>query len=202
MDEYKKYLNTWLVGPPSKACQRRIEYSKNAIAKGFRKKLLISDGQVVGQIEYSPAEVSYYPIIGENLIVMNCIWVLKRAKGHDFGKKLLRDMIESEKEASGFATIALENHWSPWFRKEQIEKLGFKPINSIGVTHETKYKDRVFGIYLMWMPNSKVAKPPTWNEQKLLEGTAACTAHPLYHPQTYKPRQILQKHDESLFRLF
>lgn len=202
MDEYKKYLNTCLVGPPSKACQRRIEYSKNAIAKGFRKKLLISDGQVVGQIEYSPAEVSYYPIIGENLIVMNCIWVLKRAKGHNFGKKLLRDMIKSEKEAYGFATIALENHWSPWFRKEQIEKLGFKPINSIRVTHKTKYKDRVFGIYLMWMPNSKTAKPPTWNAQKLLEGTTACTAHPLYHPQTYKPRQILQKHDESLFRLF
>jgi ribosomal protein S18 acetylase RimI-like enzyme len=197
MDEYRKYLNTCLVGPPSKACQRRIEYSKNAIAKGFRKKLLISDGQVVGQIEYSPAEVSYYPIIGENLIVMNCIWVLKRAKGHDFGKKLLRDMIESEKEAYGFATIALENHWSPWFRKEQIEKLGFKPIGSIRVTHKTKYKDRVFHIYLMWMPNSKAAKPPTWNAQKLLEGTTACTAHPFYHPQTYEPRQILQKHDES-----
>jgi len=197
MDEYKKYLNTCLVGPPSKACKRRIEYSKNAIAKGFRKKLLIPDGQVVGQIEYSPAEVSYYPIIGENLIVMNCIWVLRRAKGHDFGKKLLRDMIESEKEASGFATIALENHWSPWFRKEQIEKLGFKPIGSINATHKTKYKNRVFRIYLMWMPNSKAAKPPTWNEQRLLEGTTACTAHPLYHPQTYEPRQILQKHDES-----
>jgi hypothetical protein len=128
---------------------------------------------------------------------MNCIWVLKRAKGHDFGKKLLRNMIESEKEASGFATIALENHWSPWFRKGQIEKLGFKPINSIRVTHETKYKDRVFRIHLMWKPNFEAAKPPAWNEQKLLEGTTACTAHPLYHPQTYEPRQILQKRDES-----
>lgn len=167
---------------------------KNAIPKGFRKKLLISDGDVVGQIEYSPPEASYYPIMGENLIVMNCIWVLRRAKGHDFGKKLIEDMTKSEKHASGFATIALENHWSPWFKKEQMEKLGFKPLDSIKVRHRTKHKQQAFNLHLMWMPNTENARPPTWNEQKLLEGLTPCTAHPLYHPQTYKPKQILKKH--------
>lgn len=111
----------------AKGCKRRIEYLKKAIPKGFRKKLLISDGEVVGQIEYSPAEASYYPILAENLIVMNCIWVLREAKDHEFGKRLMEDMMKTEKDASGFATIALENHWSPWFRREQMERLGFKP---------------------------------------------------------------------------
>jgi N-acetylglutamate synthase-like GNAT family acetyltransferase len=141
-DEYEKYLKRCLVGPMAKGCKRRIEYLKKAIPKGFRKKLLISDGEVVGQIEYSPAEASYYPILGENLIVMNCIWVLGKAKGHEFGKRLMEDMVKGENDASGFATIALENHWSPWFRKEQMEKLGFKPIELIRVRHRTKHREQ------------------------------------------------------------
>jgi len=125
---------------------------------------------------------------------MNCIWVLRKAKGHGFGKRLLKNMIDSEKDASGFATIALENHWSPWFRKDQMEKLGFKALDSIRVTHRIKHKTEVFNIYLMWMPNIKNAKIPIWNKLQLLEGITSCTAHPLYHPKTYEPRQILEKH--------
>ena len=124
--------------------------------------------------------------------MLNCIWVFRKAKGHDFGKLLLEDMIETEKDASGFATIALENHWSPWFKRNQIEKLGFKPINSIRVRHKAKDR-KVFMIHLMWMSNARNVKQPTWNEQKLLEGITSCTAHALYHPQTYEPKQILQK---------
>ncbi|MGA2309653.1 MAG: hypothetical protein ABSG57_08925 [Candidatus Bathyarchaeia archaeon] len=191
-DEYRKYLYRCIVGPPSKQCKKRMEYLKKAIPKGFHKKLLLLNEQVVGQIEYSPAIVSYYPIIGDNVTVLNCIWVLRKAGGHDFGKRLLEDMMASEKEASGFATIALENHWSPWFKKDQMEKLGFKPLDWITVTHKTKRR-QAFKIHLMWRPNAKNAKPPTWNKQKMLEGIISCTAHPLYHPRTYGPKEILQK---------
>jgi len=190
--EYEKYLYRCLTGP-FRRYKKRIEYLEKAVPRGFHKKLLILDGEVVGQIEYSPAEVSYYPIVGDNIIVMNCIWVLRKAKGHNLGKQLLEDMMKSEKGAAGFATIALENHWSPWFRKMEMEKLGFKPIDSIKVTHKTKYKGKVFSIYLMWMPTTENAKPPTWNKQKLLEGITSCIAHPLYHPQTYEQKQILEK---------
>ena len=189
--KYDQFLHRCLVGPPTKRYRKRIEYLKKAIPKGFHKKLLVSNRDVIGQIEYAPAEASYYPIKGDDITVMNCIWVLRRAKGHDFGKLLLEDMIDSEKDAAGFVTIALENHWSPWFRKWQMEKLGFKPIDSIKVVHITKYKGRVFRIHLMWMPTTENANSPAWDEQKLLEGITACIAHPLYHPQTYEPRQIL-----------
>jgi len=159
---------------------------EKAIPKGFRKKLLIFNGDVVGQIEYAPAEVSYYPIMGDNVIVMNCIWVLRKAKRHNFGKLLLQDMIKSERDAAGFATIALENHWSPWFKKWQMEKLGFKPLDSIEVTHKTKHAGQVFTIHLMWMPTAKNAKSPKWNKQELLKGVNLCIAHPLYHPKKWK----------------
>ena len=191
--EYEECLHRCLTNYPPRRYKRRIEYMKKAIPKGFRKKLLIFNNEVVGEIEYSPQEASYYPITGDNIIVLNCIWVLRRANGHNFGKQLLENMAKSEKAATGFATIALENHWSPWFRKWQMEKLGFKSLDSIEVEHKTKYKGRVFSIHLMWMPNTENAKQPKWNKQRLLEGMTYCIAHPLYHPQTYEEKQILKK---------
>jgi GNAT superfamily N-acetyltransferase len=190
--EYEIYLHRCLAGP-YRRYKRRTEYLRKAIPRGFHKKLLVFNMDVAGQIEYSPAEVSYYPIMGDNIMVMNCIWVLKKARGHNFGKLLLEDFIKNEKDAAGFATIALENHWSPWFKKEEIEKLGFKSLDSIKVAHKTKDKGRIFKIHFMWMPNTEKSKPPTWNQRKLLEGITTCILHPLYHPKTYKPKQILGK---------
>ena len=191
--EYNKYLHRCLGGPPSRGSKKRLEYLNRAIPRGFRKKLLIVNGDVVGQIEHSPSEVSYYPIVGDDMIVMNCVWVLRRAKGHNFGKLLVEDMMSREKDASCFATIGLENHWSPWFRKWQMEKLGFRPLEFINVKQKTKYKGRVFRIHLMWMPTTENVNPPTWDQEKLLEGITSCMAHPLYHPQTYNPREIFSE---------
>jgi len=185
-ENYEKYLYKCLAPMPFMKYKQRQEYLEKAVGKGLQKKLLIFDGEIVGQIEYAPAAVSGYPIIGDNVIVMNCIWVLRKAKGHGFGRKLMTEMIENEKSADGFATIALENHWSPWFIKWQIEKLGFRPIDSLRVTHRIKHKGQEFSIHLMWMPSNEKAKLPTWDKQKLLEGENFCLAHPLYHPQTWK----------------
>lgn len=190
--EYNIFLHRCLAGP-FRRYKKRTEYLREAIPRGFHKKLLIFKREVVGQIEYSPAEASYYPIMGHNIIVMNCIWVLKKAKGHNLGKLLLEDVMKSERDAAGFATIALENHWSPWFRKEEIEKLGFKSLGSTRVEHKKKYKGRIFKIHLMWKPTEENPKLPTLNQQKLLEGITTCILHPLYHPQTYEPKQILEK---------
>jgi len=185
VSEYEKHLHRCLVDP-FRRYNKRQEYLEKAIPKGFHKKLLIFDGEIVGQIEYAPAEVSYYPIMHDNAIAMNCIWVLRKAKGHNFGKLLLRDMTKSEKDAADFTTIALEDHRSPWFKKWQMKKSGSKPLDSIKVTHKTKHKGRAFSTYLMWVPTTENAKSPKWKKEKFLEGITFCTAHPLYHPQTWK----------------
>jgi hypothetical protein len=116
-------------------------------------------------------------------------------------------MLRSEKLAAGFATIALENHWSPWFRKRQMEKLGFKPVDSIKVSHKTKHKGRVFSIYLIWIPKTDKEKPPVWDKQMLLEGETFCLAHPLYRPQAWKgnlfeSEQKTNDTTEPFFRMF
>jgi GNAT superfamily N-acetyltransferase len=191
--EYERYLYRCLAPMPFRKYRKRQEYLETAIPRGFHKKLLIFNGEIVGQIEYAPAEASGYPIMGENIIVMNCIWVLRRAKGHDFGKQLLADMIENERKAVGFATLGLENHWSPWLKIGQMEKLGFKSLESIKVKHKTKHVGECFKIHLMWQPTTEKGKPPTWNKSKLLEGVDFCLAHPLYHPEKTILREMLEK---------
>ena len=114
---YERYRYRCLAPIPFRKYSRRQEYLENSIPKGFHKKLLIFNEQVVGQIEYAPAEASYYPVTGEKIIVQNCIWVLRKAKGHSFGKQLLKDMVESERNTNGFVTIGLENHWTLWFKR-------------------------------------------------------------------------------------
>ncbi len=191
--EYEKHIYRCLAPMPFKRYAARREYLSKAIPKGFHKKLLLLDRRVVGQIEYAPAGASGYPISGSNVIVLNCVWVLRRAGSHNFGRMLIDEMIRNAKDAAGFATIALENHWSPWFVKWQMEKLGFRSLDSIKVTHKAKRKDHSFNIHLMWMPVRARARPPTWDKQKLLEGETFCLAHPLYHPQAWNGNILVQR---------
>jgi L-amino acid N-acyltransferase YncA len=191
--EYERYLYKCLAPMPFRKYRKRKEYLERALPKGFCKKILFFKGLAVGQIEYVPAEASGYPIKGANVVVMHCIWVLRKAKGHRFGKRLMFSMIKECEETEGFATLALEGHWSPWLEKGQMEYLGFKPVASITVTHKMKHKGEKFKIYLMWFPKKEKTKPPLWDEKQLLEGIHFCTAHPLYHPQSLKEKQMLER---------
>lgn len=192
--EYEKYLYGCLAPMPFIKYRNRHEYLEAAIPKGLYKKILIFKGEVVGQIEYAPAEASGFPISGHNIIVMNCIWVLRKAKGYNFGEQLFADMVKSEKNAEGFATLALEKHWSPWMKKWQMKKLfRFKSTDSIEVIHRLKHKGECFRIHLMWLPTSQNSKPPSWDKSKLLEGVNFCMAHPLYHPEKVKLKEIFEK---------
>ena len=191
--EYEKYLYKCLAPMPFRKYRRRHEYLSRAVLHGFRKKLLIFKGDIVGTIEYTPAEVSGFPIVGDRIIVMNCIWVLRRAKGHSFGKQLMNAMIKSRKNSAGFATIALENHWSGWMKKDQMQRLGFKAIDSTRLAHKTKHVGQAFNAYLMWLPTARSTRPPRWDTTKLLEGINFCMGHPLYNPESLDQRQIFKK---------
>lgn len=184
VNEHQEFLYRCFAPMPFRRYTNRQEYLDKAISGGFHKKVLFFKGEAVGQVEYAPAIVSGYPITGDNIIVMNCIWVLRKARGHNFGTMLVDDMMKSEKDAVGFASVALQDHWSPWFKKVNIERLGFRSIDSIRVRHKMKRKDHFFNINLMWMPKTESARPPIWDNEKMLEGETFCIAHPLYRPQT------------------
>lgn len=142
--EYEKYLYKCLAPMPFRKYKNRQEYLKKAIPVGFHKNILEFNGKIVGQIEYAPAGASGLPIFGKNLFVMNCIWVLRKAKGNNFGRILLEDAISTIRKngANGIATIALENHPSPWLKIRRIEKLGFKAIKTaqFAIVHKKNIK--------------------------------------------------------------
>jgi hypothetical protein len=191
--QYENRLYRCLASAPFRKYTNRREYIEKGIPIGFHKKLLTFNEDIVGTIEYSPADVSGFPIEGKGVVVMNCIWVLRRAKGHNFGKRLLNSMRSAEKDTTGFATLAFENHWSPWMKKDQMERLGFGAIDSLKMRHKSRHKDKCFSVFLMWLPRTKKADPPVWNTKKLLEGVTFCMGHPLYKPQSSKLKEIYEK---------
>jgi hypothetical protein len=94
----------------------------------------------------------------------------EKSKGTPFGKQLINDMITNEKDASGFATVALENHWSPWMKKDQMKRLGFRAIDDVKLRHKTEHTDQTITAYLMWLPKAQNAHPPKWNTKKTFGG--------------------------------
>ncbi len=189
---FEKILYRCLAPMPFRKYRTRAEYLQVAIAKGLRKKILILNGKMVGQIEYAPIEASGYPISGEKMVVLHCLWVLRKAKGHRLGQRLIDTMIHDNLDTKAFVTIGLTNHWSPWLKKEHMELYDFTSIESIKVSHKTKHIGECFTIHLMWHPTPSANKRPSWNPTKLLEGVTFCMAHPLYHPQYQKMKEILQ----------
>ena len=143
-------------------------------------KVLFWKGDHVGMIEYAPAEASGLPIIGRNIVVMNCIWVQTKANGYNFGKRLIKEMILKENQATGFATIGLENYYNRWMQKIHMEILGFQSIKSIKLTHNKHLSRKCFTLHLMWMPVKENTVPPEWNKSKILKGVTCCRHHPLY----------------------
>lgn len=162
------------------ANSERVAYLKSAIPKGYHMKVLFWKENPVGMIEYGPPKAAGLPIIGKNIIVMNCIWVHRTAQGNNFGKLLLTAMIDNEKYAAGFATIGLENYWMHWMQKWMMEKLDFRSIKSVKLKHKTYKKAQCFTAHLMWLPNSANVKKPIWDESQLLYGVDFCNSHPLY----------------------
>ena len=196
-NEFERYLYRCLAPMPFRRYRKRREYLKFSIQRGLRKRILFFKGVAVGQIEHAPAEASGYPIFGKKIIVVNCLWVLRKAKGNRFGRLLINEMINDNKVANGFSTIGLENHWSPWLKKKHMELLGFKSIDSLSVSHKKKHVGECFTIHLMWLPK-KNNSLPKWDKSKLLKGLDFCMAHPLYHPENLTEEEILKECSSEL----
>lgn len=177
---YEKYHYQCLTAITKKRFKKRTQYLVKAVPKGLRRDLLFINGDAVGMMEYAPVEAVAYPILGKKIWVINCIWVLRRAAGHKYGLTLVDRMKKIIKHADGIATIALEGHYSPWFKLHQIEYLGFKSIDSRKMRHKTKHREVYFGVHLMWMPLSSETELPTMDWEKIYKGIDFCIAHPLY----------------------
>ena len=181
---FENYHYQCLTAFTAKRYKKRTQYLVEAVPKGLHKDMLFIDGDAIGMLEYAPVEASVYPILGRKLWVLNCLWVLRRAAGHKYGLTLMNRMKHVVEDAEGIATIALEGHYSPWFRLPHMEYLGFESIDSRRMRHKAKHHEVCFRIHLMWMPLCSEAELPEMDWEKLLNGVDFCIAHPLYRAES------------------
>ncbi len=185
-EEHEKHLYGCLAAfTKMRRYRKRAEYLAEAVGRGFRKHVLFLDGEDAGVIEYAPPEASPYPIDGEDVVVMSCVWVKRSAEGRGFGRMLLDSMLEDARGAAGFASIALVAHPSPWLRLSHIERLGFTSIDSRRMRHKVKKPERCFEVHLVWMPVSVDAPEPEMDWREMLKGVDYCIGHPLYRAESW-----------------
>jgi GNAT superfamily N-acetyltransferase len=98
------------------ACaQRRVAWFHDAHAQGFRAKVALLDGQRVGVLYVLPIEICPWGPLGQDLLVVPCLFVQQDAAGKGAGKAL---MAEAEKETwrqgrKGLVTMAYYHDF--WF---------------------------------------------------------------------------------------
>lgn len=89
-----------------------------------------------GLIEYAPIEKTNFPVKGENLAFIHCIWVIPPFQKRGFAKALMESFLTRTSNLSGAAVIAYEGEsWWGFFDympKAFFSKFGFQQIQRSG----------------------------------------------------------------------
>lgn len=94
--------------------KKRIAWLQEVYKQGSRVKVAILDGQPIGFIHLIPSEIYPWGPIGEDLMVIPCLTVMRKAEGRGAGRKLVQ---EAEGEArrqgkKGMVTFGYyHEHW-------------------------------------------------------------------------------------------
>src|SRR4030042_4426800 len=87
------------------ACaKRRIVWLRGMRDKGLRVKVAVLDGSRVGFLYVMPIEICPWGPLGEDLMVIPCLWVVKKALNKGIGRAL---MASAEQETKLQKTKAL-----------------------------------------------------------------------------------------------
>ncbi len=88
----------------------RAESKKNWMKERFDEGLVFKRLDERGKVfvEYIPIENAWKPVLGENYLLINCLWVSGKFKGEGFGKKLLDEVIADakQKQKAGIAIVS------------------------------------------------------------------------------------------------
>lgn len=109
------------------SARRRLAWLEKMYASGVRAKVATVDGELAGFAYVMPIGVSPWGPLGEELAVLPCLVVQRKARGTGAGRAL---MAAAEEEArrqgfKGLATIAY--YWDFWFMPASFfERLGYR----------------------------------------------------------------------------
>ena len=134
---------------------RRLAWLQRMHAKGLRTKVALLDGKHAGFLYAMPIDICPTMLLGRDLLMVPCLWVIKEAKSKGVGKVLLAEAeVEAHRQkAKGVTTMA--HYGDFWFMPAAFfEKHGYSPVVRDG--------NRA----ILWKVFDKSAKPPTFLEPK------------------------------------
>jgi GNAT superfamily N-acetyltransferase len=119
----------------TKGYRDKLKWVKERFKEGLHLKLfLINEGvkrgfRARGFIEYIPSEYAWRGIKADGYMVIHCIWVVGKNKGHGYGTKLLQECLKDARGMNGVVVMTSEKTWLP--KKDLFVKNGFKKVDSM-----------------------------------------------------------------------
>jgi len=88
--------------------QEGVERKKAFLSDGFEHGLVFRKLDARGKvfIEYAPAEAAWRPVIAPDFLVIHCLWVSGRFKGHGLGRELLEHCLADVGERRGVVAVS------------------------------------------------------------------------------------------------
>jgi len=118
----------------TKGYKEKLEWTKERLKEGLHLKLLlVNEGakrgfRARGFIEYIPSEYAWRGIKADGYMVIHCIWVIGKNKGHGYGTKLLQECLDDARGMNGVVVTTSDKTWLP--KKDLFVKNGFEKVDS------------------------------------------------------------------------
>ena len=111
----------------------KAKWMRDRFKEGLRTRLLLvkekHDLTSRGFIEYIPGEYAWRGIDAKGYMVIHCIWVVGRNRGHGYGTELLRQCEGDAQGMNGAAVVTSDKHWLP--SSELFLRHGFEKADTM-----------------------------------------------------------------------
>jgi GNAT superfamily N-acetyltransferase len=140
--------------------KKRLEWQKKMYDKGLRVKVVHVDGEIAGSLNMMPIEYSSAGPLGDDLMVLQCLFVPKEFQGKGAGKALMEAAEEEAKRQGKKGLVTYGYRWDFWFMPASfIEKYGFEQVDSFKI-HTDEETGEVQEMVLLWKPFDESAEAP------------------------------------------
>ncbi len=134
--------------------RQRLQWLKRHYEKGLRVKVALRDDNLLGFMYLIPIEICPWGPLGEDLMVLPCLGVVKKAQNKGIGKALIASAEQETKHQKRKALTVVGFYHDFWFMPAPFfEKYGFCVV---------QHKDE---IAILWKVFDESAKPPKFFER-------------------------------------
>lgn len=134
--------------------RQRLQWLKANYEKGLRVKVGLVDDSPAGFVYLIPIEICPWGPLGEDLMVLPCLWVVKEAQNKGIGKALIASAEKETKHQRRKALTVIGFYHDFWFMPAPFfETCGFSAVQ--------RKKD----VAILWKVFDESAKPPKFLER-------------------------------------